>query len=197
MKKFLATAMLLSILTGCTKDTTAEESVIEPVTITNTVALDSHYADMSPYKWIEGETAHFEEVTLAEANRLYLEGGSGIVYYGYIDCPWCQRAVPLLNEAAREMEVTVYYIDVYGAVQPSKEEYDTFINCIKDTLDIENGEYAFYVPYIAGVKNGKITGYHVSLLDSFTIENDDSQMDDAQKKELKTIYENIIKETAD
>lgn len=195
MKKWIAAILAMGILAGCSKP---EEISHEPVTITNTVELKATEADMSPYKWIEGDTADFRETTFAEVNRLFAEGGSGIVYYGYIDCPYCQRAVPLLNEVARDAGVTVYYVDVYGPQQPTREEYNTLISYICDTLgQDENGEYEFFVPYVAGIKNGKVTGFQVSLVESFTLEDKDTQMTDEQKNELRKIFRKIIEETAD
>ena len=48
-----------------------------------------------------------------------------------------------------------------------------------------------------GIKNGEITGSHVSLLSDFTIEDEESQLSDEQKKKLKEIYLDIIRKTAD
>jgi len=31
-----------------------------------------------------------------------LEGGTGLVYLGFPECPWCQAYVPILNEVAKK-----------------------------------------------------------------------------------------------
>ena len=36
-----------------------------------------------------------------------LEGGTGIVYLGFPECPWCQAYVPMLNEVAKEVEKNI------------------------------------------------------------------------------------------
>ena len=43
-----------------------------------------------------------------------LEKGTGIVYLGFPECPWCTAYVPYLNEIAKEKEVEkIYYLNIY------------------------------------------------------------------------------------
>ena len=193
MKKL--SALLLSLcllLCGCAKQET------EKVTITNPVDIYSEPAIMTVYEWIGNEIADFQEITFTESLRLFSEKGSGILYFGYDNCPFCERAVPMLNEAALETGVSVYYVDVYGVFQPTRKEFDELMGYVDEALiEDEDGGKSFFVPLILGIKNGEITGHHVALVDGFTIENDESQMNDAQKEELKNIYLDIIRKTAD
>ncbi|MBQ9822915.1 MAG: hypothetical protein IJM63_00335 [Solobacterium sp.] len=170
----------------------------DTITITNPIEMNSDPAIMTVYEWIGEEIADFQEITFKESIRLFSEKGSGILYFGYDNCPWCERAVPLLNEAALETGVTVYYVDVYGPFQPTKEQFDELLDYIEETLiEDDKGEKAFFVPAVIGIKNGEITGSHVSLLSDFTIEDEESQLSDEQKKKLKEIYLDIIRKTAD
>ncbi|MDO4415645.1 MAG: hypothetical protein Q4C20_11275 [Erysipelotrichaceae bacterium] len=193
MKKL--SALLLSLcllLCGCAKQET------EKVTITNPVDIYSEPAIMTVYEWIGNEIADFQEITFTESLRLFSEKGSGILYFGYDNCPFCERAVPMLNEAALETGVSVYYVDVYGVFQPTRKEFDELMGYVDEALiEDEDGGKSFFVPLILGIKNGEITGHHVALVDGFTIENEESQMNDAQKEELKNIYLDIIRKTAD
>ena len=153
---------------------------------------------MTVYDWIGDEIGDFREITFAESIRMFSESGSGILYFGYDNCPWCERAIPILNQVVLETGVTVYYIDVYGPIQPDKKEYDTLLEYIDEVLIEDNeGQKGFFVPLVIGVKEGKITGSHVSLVDGFELENEDDQLSDAQKEELKKIYYEIIRKTAD
>lgn len=193
MKKL--SALLLSLcllLCGCAKQETSK------VTITNPVDIYSEPAIMTVYEWIGNEIADFQEITFTESLRLFSEKGSGILYFGYDNCPFCERAVPMLNEAALETGVTVYYVDVYGVFQPTQKEFEELMGYVDEALiEDESGGKSFFVPLILGIKNGEITGHHVALVDGFTIENEESQMNDAQKEELKNIYLDIIRKTAD
>ena len=170
----------------------------ETITITNPVELKSTPADMTVYDWIGDEIGDFREITFTESIRMFSESGSGILYYGYDNCPWCERAIPILNRIMLETGITVYYIDVYGPIQPSREEFDTLLEYIDEVLiEDDEGKKGFFVPLVIGVKNGKITGSHVSLVDGFELENEDDQLSDAQKEELKKFYYEIISKTAD
>jgi predicted bacteriocin transport accessory protein len=170
----------------------------DTITITNPIEMNSEPAIMTVYDWIGEEIADFQEITFMESTRLFSEKGSGILYFGYNDCPWCERAVPVLNEAALETGVTVYYVDIYGPFQPTKAQFEELLGYIESTLiEDDKGEKAFFVPAVIGIKNGEITGSHVSLLSDFTLEDEDSQLSDEQKQKLKDIYLDIIRKTAD
>ena len=43
-----------------------------------------------------------------------LEHGTGVVYLGFPECPWCQAYVPMLNEVADiEGLEKIYYYNIY------------------------------------------------------------------------------------
>jgi len=191
MKKLTTSLLSLALLCGCgTKS--------EKITITNPIEMNTEPAIMTVYDWIGETIADFQEITFAESIRLFAEKGSGILYYGYDDCPWCERAVPVLNEAALETGITVYYVDIYGPFQPSRSQFDELLGYIESALiEDEEGNKSFFVPLVIGVKNGEITDSHVSLVKGFELEDEESMLSDEQKQELKNIYLDIIKKTAD
>ena len=42
-----------------------------------------------------------------------IKEGTGIIYLGYPDCPWCRTALPVLLEAANDYKIdTIYYINM-------------------------------------------------------------------------------------
>jgi predicted bacteriocin transport accessory protein len=180
-------AFLLVTLIGCSSAKTK---------ITNTVELNTSDADMDQYTWIGDEIGDFRKVTMKEVLRLFDEQGSGILFFGYPGCKWCERAVPVLNEAILEKGVTVYYADMKDTYDSS--DMDILKQDIYDALPVDaDGNRDFYVPMVVGVKKGKVTGHHTSLVDGFVIQSDTDQMNDAQKKELKNLYLDIIQRTAD
>lgn len=199
MKKIVLIFTLMMTLVSCGKaqaTETAEPEVDETVTITNSVEFNTTTADMSGYKWLYDSEPAFIEMTLEESVRMFSEGGSGILYYGYAGCPWCERAVPILNEVAKDLGVTVYYINVHA--QTTMEAYNELLTYITPILETDsNGEPEFKVPEVIGVKNGEITDHHLALVDGFKIESDESQLDDSQKEEMENIYRTIIKSVAD
>ena len=199
MKKILTCLLAVVLLAGCFNKTDSKKNTSsDALTITNKVSLTSTKADMKGYKWIRNDIADFQLITLKESLRMFEEGGTGILYYGYDECAWCNRAVPELNEVAKELNLTIYYVDASAKVE--KDDYKKLLEYIDPVLKVNSsGEKGFYVPAVIGVKNGKLVDYHVSLLDDFELSKDDpdKQLSDAQKQELQDIYRKIAKEVAD
>ena len=199
MKKILTCLLAVVLLAGCFNKTESKKNTSsDALTITNKVSLTSTKADMKGYKWIRNDVADFQLISLKESLRMFEEGGTGILYYGYDECAWCNRAVPELNEVAKELNLTIYYVDASAKVE--KDDYKKLLEYIDPVLKVNSsGEKGFYVPAVIGVKNGKLVDYHVSLLDSFELSKDDpdKQLSDAQKQELQDIYRKIAKEVTD
>ena len=200
MKKLLMILLTVTMLAGCSADKTSGQvsssAKTEKVTITDNTDILSTKADMSGYKWIGSDQADFEETTVSEVMKMFSEKGSGILFFGYTGCKWCQRAVPELNKVAREMDVKVYYVD--ASIQPDETQYNQLVGYLSDILDTDDkGQKEFFVPLVVGVKNGKIVGHHQSLVDGFNPQSDEDQLSDAQKDKLDDIYRDIILKTAD
>ena len=199
MKKILTCLLAVVLLAGCFNKTESKKNTSsDTLTITNKVSLTSTKVDMKGYKWIRNDVADFQLITLKESLRMFEEGGTGILYYGYDECAWFNRSVPQLNEVAKELNLTIYYVDASAKVE--KDDYKKLLEYIDPVLKVNSsGEKGFYVPAVIGVKNGKLVDYHVSLLDDFELSKDDpdKQLSDAQKQELQDIYRKIAKEVAD
>ena len=192
-KKLSAMVVALAVLCGCSSSAPAEKAEI-----TNPIKVNYTAADMSGYEYLEGDIAEFREITLEESIRFFSEGGSGILYYGKDDCYWCNRAVPELNKLALEYGIPVYYVNTGTFPMPPIETVNELVGYIEDTFIVVEGEGpVFYVPEVIGVKQGQITGAHVSLVDSFQGTIKDKQLTDAQKKELQGYYREIIEATVD
>jgi len=184
--KLMLAAVCIIMLAGCSRT----------IKITNSVDLNYTDAQMDQYTWIGSEIGDFRKITMKEALRLFDEQGSGILYFGYVGCPWCERAVPVLNEAVRETNVTVWYVSTKDTFESSV--LDTLKEDLYDALPVDSdGNRGFYVPMVVGVKKGKVTGHHTSLVDGFEIKSSSDQMTDEQKTQLKNLYLDIIKRTAD
>lgn len=203
MKKLL-TCILTILLMGCSstavsskKDSSTSEEETKKVTITNNVQLAATRTSLSGYQWVGSEVGDFEETSLKETIRLFEEKGTAIVYYGYEGCPWCERALPELNKVVLKYDIPAYYVD--ASTKPANNDYAKLTDYLGDILSTneETGLKEMYVPFVLGVKDGKVVGYHVALVDGFEIENDSTQMSDAQKQELQDIYSDIVMKVAD
>ena len=188
----IASAVLLSILLcGC--GTSVSES--RDLTITNPVEVTAVPADMSGYEWIGETVGDFQDISWSDMFRIVEEKGSGVIYIGRFDCDFCQRAVPVLNQAVLDTGITCYVVDLHNG---QYEDYRRAEELISETFDVDSsGQPVFYVPEVFGIKNGVFTGSHVSLVDGFVPSEVDEQMSDAQVKKLYDLYLDIIKATAD
>lgn len=200
MKKIVTVLLTCVFLIGCSTGSgsfASSKEDVETITITNNASIISTKTTLSGYKWVGSEIGDFQETTLKETIKMFDEDGSGIVYYGYVGCPWCERALPELNKVALKYGVMIYYVD--ASVSPTKEDYENLTNKLGDILDTdeETGEKELFVPFVVGFKDGEVVGSHTALVDDFEIESETSQMSDEQKQELQDIYADIIKKCAD
>lgn len=110
-----------------------------------------------------------EEYTLVDKDNVYvyksineiinvLSNGTGIVYLGFPECPWCQRYVVYLNILAKEYNVKeIYYYNIKNARSNNTKEYQKIVEILKDLLPYDdNGNKKVFVPTVVFVKNGKV-----------------------------------------
>ena len=57
-----------------------------------------------------------------------LKHGTGVVYLGFPECPWCQTYVKYLNEVAKEVGVDkIYYYNILEDRTNNTEEYKEIV----------------------------------------------------------------------
>lgn len=110
-----------------------------------------------------------EEYTLVDRDNVYvyksindiinvLSKGTGIVYLGFPECPWCQRYVVYLNNLAKEYNIEeIYYYNIKDARSNNTKEYQKIVEILNDLLPYDdNGNKKVFVPTVVFVKNGKV-----------------------------------------
>ena len=87
-----------------------------------------------------------------------LEHGTGIVYLGYPECPWCMAYVPLLNKIAKNEGIEkIYYYNIREDRKNNTEFYQKVVSILNDYLNYdEEGKKRIFVPNVTFVKEGKI-----------------------------------------
>lgn len=125
-----------------------------------------------------------------------LQSGTGIIYFGFPECPWCQNALPVLLEAAKEMNIEeIYYFNPKEIRENNTETYQKIVELLGDNLTVdENGNKRLYVPDIYFVSGGKIIGHHFKTVDS-QANSTDNPLTDEEQVELKNIYKGLISKT--
>ena len=137
---------------------------------------------------------------------------TGIIYFGFPECPWCRNAVPVLIDAAKELNIDkIYYfnaleirdvksLDDNGNIIVEKEgtdEYKKIVQILYNYLNPYGGLNdptikRLYFPTVVFVKNGEIIGTHTSTVESQT--DPSVSLTDSQYEELKNIYSSYMLE---
>ena len=97
---------------------------------------------------------------LDEINKI-LENGTGVVYLGFPECPWCRGYIPYLNEVAiNEHLDKIYYFNILNDRKNNTSGYKKTAQLLNDYLKYDNeGNKRIYVPAVIAVNNGKIVGF--------------------------------------
>ena len=212
MKKLFSLFCICSLLVGCSSTSTAASSPTPSATTESSlnagkIELETNTPDMSAYIFMTDDDPAFLEVTSEESLKLFNNGGTGVVVYSYESCPWCNRVLPILNEVAKELGKTVFYVNIYSNsfmaqdTEKKSEIIDSLYQVLDPILetdtDEETGEEkkVMQVPEVIAVKDGEIKSHHLGIVDGFTLDQDhlsEFQVTDSQKEELKEIYREMF-----
>lgn len=90
-----------------------------------------------------------------------LEKGTGVVYLGFPECPWCQAYVPYVEEVAKKVGIDkIYYFNIKDDRKNNTEEYQKIVKILDVYLpNDDEGNKRIYVPAIIVVQNGKIVEF--------------------------------------
>lgn len=96
-----------------------------------------------------------------------MEHGTGVVYLGFPECPWCQAYVKYLDEVSKKVGIEkIYYYNILTDRLNNTKEYQKMVELLKDNLQFDQeGNPRIYVPNVSFHINGKIIGndYETSL----------------------------------
>ena len=89
-----------------------------------------------------------------------MEHGTGVVYLGYPECPWCQAYVEYLNEVAKEVGIEkIYYCNTKKVKEENMDKYKELISLLDGHLQYnDEGEQWIYVPNVSFHIEGEIIG---------------------------------------
>lgn len=90
-----------------------------------------------------------------------LKNGTGLIYIGFPECPWCQAYVPYVYDVAKKENLNkIYYYNVLEDRKNNSKEYLEIVDLLKEYLRYdEEGLKRIYVPALISVKNGEIVGF--------------------------------------
>ncbi len=89
-----------------------------------------------------------------------LENGTGIVYLGFPECPWCQAYVPYLNEVAKSYNVSkIYYYNILNDRKENTDDYKKILELLGEYAEYDDeGNKRIYAPTVIFVNDGEIVG---------------------------------------
>lgn len=124
-----------------------------------------------------------------ESAKTLIESGTGVLAFSFPSCPWCQEALPVLNEVATEFrETPVFYLNVRQLSRGEADtEYEQLAQLLKPYLTPdEDGELVIYVPDVFFIQEGKVIGHHLGTTDDHDAH--ERQMTAEEVEELKETY---------
>ncbi|HHT38052.1 MAG TPA: hypothetical protein GXZ95_01400 [Mollicutes bacterium] len=183
MKKLLCVFLGVLLMTGCS---------ITPIYETNNDA--------------KRFSEEYSAVNISEDNPIVyktdeeiidiLKNGTGIIYFGFPECPWCKAAIPVLIDIVKDMDIKeMYYFNPKEIRANNTDTYKEIVELLGDNLNADvDGNKKLYVPDVYFVSGGKIVGHHFKTVDSHT-DPSEKPLNDEQKKELRNIYKGLIEKT--
>lgn len=134
------------------------------------VAIQKDSAKSEHINIVDAKKFHQAYPSVPEKNRFVFatdqkileifEKGTGLVFLGFPDCPWCQELAPLVNQAAEDAGLEkIYYLDIQAARTNSDDTYKKLVFYLEDELSKdEDGNPRIYVPDLTAISNGQIVG---------------------------------------
>ena len=126
-----------------------------------------------------------------------LEKGTGVVYLGFPECPWCHAYVKYLNEVAKEVGIEkIYYYNVLEDRNENNENYQKLLKILSGNLQYdEEGNEKIYVPNVSFHVEGKIIGndYETSK-DTHGLSNPSEYWTEDEVQSLKSTLTRYMKD---
>ncbi|HBA37346.1 MAG TPA: hypothetical protein DCY94_01355 [Firmicutes bacterium] len=147
-----------------------------------------------------------------------LKDGTGLIYFGFPNCPWCRMMLPILLETVECSCVDkLLYVDMtdkrdefkvedgeakktkdasesyYKLLERLENELDDYVITDDDGIEYSTGEKRMYVPLVIAVKSGEVVGIYDGIdLDEGQLPSD--ELKESQRSEIEVIFSNMISE---
>ncbi|MDD5888866.1 MAG: thioredoxin family protein [bacterium] len=177
----------------------------------------------------ESDGAKYNNVTIPKDNPItYIDSAKAvdiiknkkaIIYIGAAWCPWCRNAVPVMLDAAKDLQIdTIYYLNLddeksnykiedgtlvetnhgtksyYDLLDILKEHLRDYILTDDDGNEYDTQEKRIYMPYVITVKNGKVQNEQLSTVKLNENQTKYDSLTDDQYQELYDIYYKMFDE---
>lgn len=187
------------------------------------------------YEALNGKKAYgdavYQTLDIDEKNKVvyddlqgaceFLKNGTGIVYFGFPNCPWCRGILPTLLDVVEDSSLDkLYYVDMTDKrdtfevedkkavkTKDASEEYYDLLEILDEYLDkyiieeddkeYDTKEKRIYVPLVVAVKDGKVMDAVTSPVKLDEGQTAFDKLTDKQKEDLKKLFEGMVDKTQD
>ena len=167
---------------------------------TDAIKFKREYEEFNGKNYENTDIAYFD-VNLSSNNLFkyvkadkaveFLKNDTGVIYFGFPQCPWCRTLVPYLEEIGKSFGIkNIYYLNILDLrdsyeledkkVVKTKEgskEYYELLDILDKYLEeyfltndngkkIDTGVKRLYAPTTVVVKDGKIVDFHEGTVES-------------------------------
>jgi len=167
---------------------------------TDAIKFKREYEEFNGKKYENTEISYFD-VNLSSNNLFkyikaedavkFLNEGTGVIYFGFPQCPWCRTLVPYLEEVGKSVGVkNIYYLNILelrdtyevegkkaNITKEGTKEYYELLKALDKYLEeyyltnedgkkIDTGVKRLYAPTTVVVKDGKIVDFLEGTVDS-------------------------------
>ena len=105
----------------------------------------------SGHKFVYAEPAEILDI---------IDGGDGVVFLGFPECPWCQQLAPIIQEAAQSENIDkIYYLNIKESRANNDDVYQKLVTKLQDYLPKDDdGNPRISVPDVTAYRGGQIVG---------------------------------------
>lgn len=146
---------------------------------------------MSGYENFTDTDHVFYDMSVKQMKEAVENKETFVVYFGFSSCPYCNIAMPILNEVAKENDAFIFYINTRKNPSWTSnldiDDYDYVVEYLRDYLSYDdNGKLHLYTPHVTFIKDGVIVKDHEGVVGQDNTEQD--------REQLKQIYEEGFQE---
>ena len=158
---------------------TKSVKILVIIIITVAIALTSFFVMKKAYdesqKELEEENRKAAEsisnltvIDVSKMKELFSSNDTKIIFVGSLTCPHCTAIKPVINSVVKDLNVTVYYLELSTMTDEENNEYYSINEFLKNNNSI---------PLVMAVKNNEV-------IDSFVGEKDNKDVEEFLKKNL-------------
>ena len=158
---------------------TKSVKILVIIIITVAIALTSFFVMKKAYdesqKELEEENKKAAEsisnltvINVSKMKELFSSNDTKIIFVGSLTCPHCTAIKPVINSVVKDLNVTVYYLELSTMTDEENTEYYNINEFLKNNNSI---------PLVMAVKNNEV-------IDSFVGEKDSKDVEEFLKKNL-------------